>query len=155
MRALALSVVMASALFIAGCSEGPQGPAGAAGPKGDTGAQGPVGPAGPPGPAGIAGPPGPAGVAGKDGAAGPQGPAGPQGARGEAGAAGTSAGISLRLVQLGSADCSGSGCKVACNADEVIASAVCTADTPVQPIVQASSAQCGPATGMHAICAKK
>ncbi len=61
---------------------------------------------------------------------------------------GANAGVTLRLVQMGSADCSGSGCKIACNADEVIASAVCAADTPVPPIVQASSAQCGPATGM-------
>ncbi|MDP2409498.1 MAG: hypothetical protein Q8M26_04335 [Pseudolabrys sp.] len=108
---------------------------------------------GPQGPAGPRGEPGPQGPAGPQGARGEAGAAGPKGDKGEPGEAGKS--IALRLVQLGANDCGANGCKVACNADEVIASAVCAADAPVQPVIQASSAQCGPAKGMNAICVKK
>jgi len=57
-------LVLAVAVTLAACTEGPRGP------------QGPAGPAGPAGPEGAAGP---AGAAGADGAAGAQGPVGPAG----------------------------------------------------------------------------
>jgi hypothetical protein len=60
----------------------------------------------------------------------------------------------LRVVTLSATACHG-GCTITCKPDEVIASAVCAADTAVQPVVQASSAKCGPAKGMNAICAQK
>jgi hypothetical protein len=102
---------------------------------------------GPKGPAGARGPQGEAGLAGE------RGPAGPQGPKGEQGAPGASAG--LRTVTLAASECSAGGCTVTCKADEVIASAVCVADTPVQPTIQASSAKCGASQGMNAICAHK
>jgi hypothetical protein len=132
MRILTIPALMATAFLLAGCFEGPQGPAGpqgARGPAGDTGDRGPAGPAGPKGEAGIAGP------------------------KGDQGAPGASAG--LRIVTLGASDCSAGDCTVTCDAGEVIASAVCISDTPVQPVVQASAAKCGPAQGMNAICARK
>jgi len=58
-------------------------------------------------------------------------------------------------VRLGESDCSTSGCTATCNADEAIVSAVCVADTPLQPQVQETSAKCGPAKGINAICARK
>ena len=138
MRILTIPALMATAFLLAGCFEGPQGPIGpqgSRGPAGDTGDRGPAGPAGPKGEAGIAGP---------KGEPGPKGDQGPPGAS-----------TGLRIVTLGASDCSAGGCTVTCDAGEIIASAVCAADTPVQPVVQASSAKCGPAQGMNAICARK
>ena len=137
MRILTPAALIAAAFLLAGCFEGPQGPAGAQGAKGD------------PGPAGVAGP---AGAAGPAGVAGPAGPAGPKGDKGDAGAAGDS---KLRVIALGASDCSANGCTVTCEANEVIASAVCAGDTPMQPTVAATSAKCGPAKAMNAICARK
>jgi hypothetical protein len=57
---MALVVLLAAAL-VAGCSQGPQGPAGQ---QGDAGPQGPPGQTGPAGPQGPPGPPGPAGATG-------------------------------------------------------------------------------------------
>jgi len=141
MRILTIPALMATAFLLAGCFEGPQGPIGpqgSRGPAGDTGDRGPAGPAGP------AGPKGEAGIAGPKGDPGPKGDQGPPGAI-----------AGLRIVTLGASDCSAGGCTVTCDAAEVIASAVCIADTPVQPVVQASSAKCGPANGMNTICARK
>jgi Collagen triple helix repeat (20 copies) len=135
MRILTIPALIATAFLLAGCFEGPQGPIGPPGARGPEGDAGAAGPAGPKGEAGIAG------------------PKGEPGPKGDQGAPGASAG--LRIVILGASDCSAGGCTVTCNADEVIASAVCAADTPVQPAVQASSAKCGPAQGMNAICARK
>jgi len=135
MRILTIPALIATAFLLAGCFEGPQGPSGPPGARGPEGDAGAAGPAGPKGEAGIAG------------------PKGDPGPKGDQGAPGASAG--LRIVTLGAPDCSADGCTVTCNADEVIASAVCAADTPVQPVVQASSAKCGPAQGMNAICARK
>ncbi len=132
MRILTIPALMATAFLLAGCFEGPQGPAGPQGMRGqvgDTGDRGPAGSAGPKGEAGIAGP------------------------KGDQGPPGASAG--LRIVTLDALECSAGGCTVTCDAGEVIASAVCAADTPVLPVVQASSAKCGPAQGMNAICARK
>jgi hypothetical protein len=134
MRLLMTTALIATAFLLAGCFEGPQGPAGPPGPKGEAGAAGQAGAAGA---AGVAGP------------AGPKGDRGPQGEQGPPGAA-----AGLRVVTLAASDCSASGCSVTCNAGEVIASAVCAADAPLQPVVQASTARCGPAKGMTAICAK-
>jgi len=140
MRIWTTSALIAAAFLLAGCFEGPQGTAGAQGPRGEAGATGEKGPAGPQGPAGPAGPAGPKGEAGAAGPKGEQGPPGP------------SAG--LRVVTLSAAACHG-GCTITCKPDEIIASAVCAADTSVLPVVQASSAKCGPAKGMNAICAHK
>jgi hypothetical protein len=91
---------------------GPQGPSGPAGPAG---ALGPPGPQGPAGPAGALGPPGPQGPVGA-GAPGPQGPAGPPGPPGPKGDPGQAS--ALRYVE---------GSAIACNAGEILVSAVGTA----------------------------
>ncbi|MFN3657918.1 MAG: hypothetical protein ACK4UO_11745 [Pseudolabrys sp.] len=152
MRILTPAALVAAALLLAGCFEGPQGPAGPAGAKGDTGVAGPAGPVGPAGPKGDTGAAGPAGPAGVAGPAGPSGPAGPKGDKGDAGAAGDSR---LRVIALGAGDCGTNGCSVTCNAGEVIASAVCVADSPLAPTLEASAAKCGPAKAMHALCARR
>jgi hypothetical protein len=140
MRILTSAALIAAAFLLAGCFEGPQGPAGPAGPKGEAGAAGAQGPKGD---TGMAGPAGPKGDKGDKGDPGP---------KGEPGAAGDNR---LRVVALGLAECGTTGCTVTCNANEVIVSALCAADTPTQPQVQASSAKCGPARAMNAICARK
>jgi hypothetical protein len=166
MRILTVAALFAAAFLLAGCFEGQQGPAGPAGAKGDAGLAGPPGPAGSPGPKGDPGPGGPrgdAGLAGPKGDAGPTGPkgdAGPAGAKGDAGPKGEQgpagpASPGLRAISLAASDCSASGCTATCGADEIVVSAVCVADTPVQPQVQASSAKCGPVQGMNALCAHK
>jgi hypothetical protein len=137
MRIVTASALVAAAFLLAGCFEGPQGPAGPAGAKGESGAPG------------LAGSPGPKGDAGP---AGPKGDKGDAGAKGDAGPAGDN---KLRVIALGAGDCGASGCTVTCNAGEVIASAVCAADTPLAPTLEASSAKCGPAKAMNAICARK
>jgi hypothetical protein len=58
---LAIALLAAVSISVAGCGKGPQGDAGPAGPQGPKGDAGPVGPVGPPGPQGTAGPVGPAG----------------------------------------------------------------------------------------------
>lgn len=96
------------------------------------GRQGPQGPAGPPGPKGEAGP---AGVQGPRGEMGPQGPAGPPGPKGDPGPAGPPGTPGLRIVTSKEA--------VACNADELLVSLVCSAGAP-------DGARCpgGEATGL-------
>ena len=141
MRILTIPALMATAFLLAGCFEGPQGlagPQGARGHAGEPGDRGPMGPAGP------------AGSKGDAGIAGPKGDPGP---KGDQGSPGPNAG--LRVVTLDASECSAGGCTVTCDAGEVIASAVCASDTPVLPVVQPSSAKCGPAQGMNAICARK
>ena len=59
------------------------------------------------------------------------------------------------MIALGAGDCGTNGCTVTCEAGEVLASAVCAADTPLQPTITATSAKCGPAKAMNAICARK
>lgn len=140
MRIVTASALVATAFLLAGCFEGPQGPAGPAGPKGDSGVPG------------LAGSPGPKGDTGPAGAAGPKGDKGDAGAKGDKGEPGDS---KLRVIALGVGDCGASGCTVTCEAGEVIASAVCAADTPLAPTIEASSAKCGPAKAMNAICARK
>jgi len=140
MRILTASALIATAFLLAGCFEGPQGPAGPAGAKGDSG------------PAGMAGPPGKAGPMGPAGPAGPKGDKGDPGPKGDAGPAGDG---KLRVIALGANDCSANGCTVTCEAGEVIASAVCAADTATIPTIAATSAKCGPAKAMNAICARK
>lgn len=143
MRLWTAVALIATAFLLAGCFEGPQGPAGQPGAKGDTG------------PAGMAGPPGPAGAAGAAGAAGPVGPKGDKGDPGPKGDKGDTGDSKVRVIALGANECSANGCTVTCEANEVIASAVCAADTPIQPTIAATSAKCGPAKAMTAICARK
>jgi len=143
MRILTSAALIAAALLLTGCFEGKQGPAG---PKGDAGVAGPAGTKGDAGPAGAAGAAGPAGPAG---VAGPAGPAGPKGDKGDAGDG------RLRVITLGGGDCAANGCAVTCNAGEVIASAVCVADSPLAPTLELAAAKCGPAKAMNAICARK
>lgn len=128
MRFFTPLVLATGALLLAGCSEpapGPAGPQGAQGPQGPRGEAGPQGPAGPPGERGPAGPrgepgsPGPAGIAGVPGERGPAGPPGPEGKQGERGPAGPG-GQQLRVVR-------GTGAQ-ACNAGEIVVSAVCTGE---------------------------
>lgn len=61
MRASLAIAALLAAVSLAGCFEGPAGPAG---PQGDTGPQGPPGVKGDAGPPGSAGPPGPTGASG-------------------------------------------------------------------------------------------
>lgn len=142
MRILTAAALAATAFLLAGCFEGPQGPPGPTGPKGDSGVPGMMGSAGPAGPKGDAG------------AKGDKGEPGAKGDKGEAGPAGAPDN-KLRVIALGADECSASGCTVTCQAGEVIASAVCAADSPLQPTIEASTAKCGPAKAMNAICAKK
>jgi Collagen triple helix repeat (20 copies) len=128
--------------------QGPPGPAGAVGPKGEQGPpgpqgskgeQGPPGPqgqrgdlgqAGPPGPPGPQGPPGEKGDKGEQGQAGPPGPPGEKGAPGETGPAGataTTAPANFHVVRQDS--CDSSGCSLACNAGETLASVTCLQGT--------------------------
>src|SRR4051794_41146566 len=63
----------------------------------------------------------------------------------------------LRAQKLGPEFCE-TGCGILCGNWETIASAVCIADTPMQPHVKSSddgkwtSARCGPSKGMAVIC---
>lgn len=139
MRILTAAALAATAFLLAGCFEGPQGPPGPTGPKGDSGVPGMMGSAGPAGPKGDPGP------------KGDKGDPGPKGDKGEPGVADNK----LRVIALGADECGANGCAVTCQADEVIASAVCAADSPLQPTIEASAAKCGPAKAMNAICAKK
>lgn len=142
MRILTAAALAATAFLLAGCFEGPQGPAGPTGPKGDSGVPGMMGSAGPAGPKGDTGPKGDKGDPGAKGDKGDPGPAG-------------AADNKLRVIALGADQCGANGCAVTCEAGEVIASAVCAAENPLQPTIEASSAKCGPAKAMNAICAKK
>ena len=85
---------------------------------------------------------------------GDKGDPGPKGDKGDPGPAGN-ANNQLRVIALGVDQCGTSGCTVTCEAGEVIASAVCAADSPLQPTIEASAAKCGPAKAMNAICARK
>lgn len=140
MRILTAAALVATAFLLAGCFEGPQGPAGPAGAKGDAGIPGLAGSTGPKGDAGPAGP------------KGDKGDPGPKGDKGDPGAAGDN---KLRVIALGADACSAGGCTVTCEATEVVVSAVCVADSPLQPTIDVSSAKCGAAKTMNAICAKK
>jgi len=100
MRTIAITLMIAGSLALAGCSKDP-------GPKGDPG---PQGPAGPQGAQGVQGVPGAQGAAG---AQGPQGPQGAPGAKGDKGDAGTV----IRAVQADGA--------VACDSSETLVSVFC------------------------------
>ena len=139
MRILTPAALIAAAFLLAGCFEGPQGPAGAARGQGR------------PRP-GRSGRTGRCSRTRRPSRLRPGRPAGPKGDKGDAGAATDS---KLRVIALGASDCSANGCTVTCEANEVIASAVCAGDTPMQPTVAATSAKCGPAKAMNAICARK
>lgn len=103
MRVATIALACLLSFTLAGCFEGPQGPAGAKGEQGAAGSPGPAGPAGPPGPKGEAGPAGPAGLAGPAAAAGTK----------------------LRVLtgQPG----------IACDADETLIGAYCVGPTPRTP----------------------
>jgi hypothetical protein len=127
MRFPTVIVLLASAVTLAGCFEGP---------KGDKGDQGPPGPQGNSGPQG---PVGPQGAQGLQGAQGPQGPQGPQGAKGDAGAPGTS-GVNFRIVraETGSASCA---------PDEMIISATCLSQGGIYgaaPATNQNNVSCNP-----------
>ncbi|WAC29087.1 hypothetical protein [Ancylobacter sp. SL191] len=113
MRSFKLLLVVALALPLAACFEGPAGPPGPAGAKGDAGAPGVAGPAGPAGPAGAPGPAGPAGAAG---VAGPAGPAGPAGAAGTPGSA---------QIAVRASDCPAAGCVASCDTGESVIGGYC------------------------------
>jgi hypothetical protein len=139
MRRLLLTPVLASAVALAGCGRGPegpqgpqgmggpqgqQGPSGPQGPKGDAGPPGPQGPkgeAGPPGPRGEPGPPGPQGVPGPQGEAGLAGPQGPQGLKGDKGDKGNPGESGSKIRRI---DCGSGGCPDGCAADEIAISAL-------------------------------
>ena len=143
------SAMLIVALGLSACTgpAGPQGskgdpgvagPQGLVGPKGEAGTEGPVGPLGPKGDSGVAGPQGPKGDTGPVGPAGPKGDAGPAGA-----------GSAIRVI----AD----QAKAACEADEVMISAYCSADGSTLHINGTSGASCeGPSdTKAVVACVKK
>jgi hypothetical protein len=130
-----LAAASISMLVLAGCGQGPEGPQGPIGPQGQQGPLGPQGPqgaAGPPGPKGDpgargeAGPPGPQGIPGPQGAAGPVGPQGPQGAKGDKGEKGDP-GANAPMIRR--VDCAAGGCPDGCDAEEIVISAFCSANT--------------------------
>ncbi len=136
MRISTMTVALLGILVLAGCSQGPPGAKGDQGPPGPQGAKGEQGLPGPQGPQGANGDQGPPGAQGAKGEQGPPGPQGPQGPKGEqgvqgpagpggqAGPAGPPASAGLRLVRQDS--CGGdSGCNLACNQDEMLASVTC------------------------------
>jgi Collagen triple helix repeat (20 copies) len=141
MRKSAAFVVLALALFVSACGQGPQGPKGEQGPPGPQGAKGDQGPAGPPG---VTGPKGEQGQAGPPGPQGEQGPPGPQGAKGDQGPPGSPGlpgakgekGDKGEQIASGAASpglhfvrrdtCEGSSnCNLACDAGESLGSVTC------------------------------
>jgi len=142
MRIVTAAALAATAFLLAGCFEGPQGPPGPVGAKGEAGMPG------------MAGAAGPAGAKGDPGPKGDKGDPGPKGDKGDPGPAGT-ADNKLRVIAIGADQCGASGCSVTCEAGEVIASAVCVAESPVPAVIEVSAAKCGSAKAMNAICAKK
>jgi hypothetical protein len=111
--------------------QGLPGPAGVTGPKGEQGLAGPVGPKGeqgPPGPQGPKGDQGPPGQAGLQGAKGEKGDKGDKGEKGEQGEgeAGSAPAASAGLHVIRQESCgSGSGCSLACDTGETLASVTC------------------------------
>ena len=126
MRALSIALVILASISLAGCFEGPTGPAGQAGP---------AGPAGPKGDKGDTGDKGAVGQAGPAGAAGPMGAAGPAGA----------AGTALRAVK-GQANAS-------CGAGETMIAAYCSEGDKAPSMSAAGAACIAPAT-VVVTCAK-
>lgn len=127
MRASMTVLGLIAAFALAGCFEGPQGPAGPPGPQGQAGAAGPSGAPGP------AGPPGPAGA---------QGPAGPPGPAGSAG---------LHVMRQDA--CSNSSCQFICSPGETLVSVTCPGATI---IMDNSGATCSNTPGPAlALCVKE
>jgi hypothetical protein len=132
-----LLIALASMLLLTGYFEGPQGPSGQAGPTGPQGPQGTPGQRGADGTRGELGPIGPQGPQGLPGVPGPKGDRGEQGPPGTA---------SIRLVQE-------SGDALACRADEVLASVLCS-DGAAAAISERRNAKCPAASGVVGICMK-
>jgi hypothetical protein len=136
MRVSIAVVAVLAAFSLAGCFEGPQGPAGPQGAAGPPGPQGETGAAGPVGPTGATGPPGPAGVVG---------PAGPSGLGG-----------SLGLRAITQETC-GKACELACGPGEKLVSVTCpggliSVGKAVDPETATCSNSSGPAL---ALCIKR
>jgi hypothetical protein len=148
-RFIALAVVLIS-LSMTACERGPLGPAGpqgVSGPQGPVGPQGPAGPAGPAGPegkAGLQGPAGPQGVRGEPGPPGPRAPKCEQGPAGPPGAAGAAA--NLRAFDA-------TGERFACEANEVIVSAICKGGSG-GPTLQDGTVRCAGSSGIAGLCVR-
>lgn len=122
MRATISLFVVATALAVAACSPGQQGPKGeqgSAGPQGAKGEQGPPGPQGAKGEQGIPGPQGPRGPKGEQGPPGPAGLAGPPGPPGSSG---------LRALKRDRCDTSAK-CDLECSPGEKLVSVTCPGGT--------------------------
>lgn len=138
--------------------QGPPGPAGAAGPKGEPGTkgdQGPRGEQGPKGEAGMAGPPGPGGPkgeAGPKGEPGSKGEAGAPGAPGPKGEAPRASAAPFRVVRAQS--CGESGCTLACETGEVLASATCLKGAGASLTSEREGTCPADSGGMVGICAR-
>jgi hypothetical protein len=105
---------------------GDKGETGPAGPQGVAGLPGPQGPKGEPGPRGETGPKGEAGPRGEAGPKGPAGERGPAGQKGEAGQAALAAAAPASPFRVVRQDtCPASGCSIACESTEILASALC------------------------------
>jgi hypothetical protein len=150
-----LWILLIAILILSGCERtpgpaGPAGPQGVSGPQGPAGGQGPPGPPGPAGPqgeAGLQGPAGPQGVRGETGPPGAPGPKGEPGPPGSAGPAGPAANVSLRSFDV-------NGDSFACEANEVLVSAICK-DAGGPPILQGATARCAGAAGIVGLCMRK
>jgi hypothetical protein len=145
MRVSIAVVAVLAAFSLAGCFEGPQGPAGPQGAAGPPGPQGETGAVGPVGPTGATGPPGPAGVVGPPGPPGPAGPAEPSGLGG-----------SLGLRAITQETC-GKACELACGPGEKLVSVTCPGGLirigkAVDPETATCSNSSGPAL---ALCIKR
>jgi hypothetical protein len=133
--------------------QGAPGPPGPMGPQGDAGLQGPAGPQGmrgEAGPAGAVGPPGPKGDPGEmgpPGEAGPAGPTGDTGDTGQVGPPGPPGNSNLRAFDMG-------GESAACEADEVLVSAICKARSGA-PILQDGKVICSGASGIVGLCMRR
>ena len=162
-------VIALTLLLLAGCDrgpaptgpQGPAGPQGVAGPQGSAGPQGPggqLGPAGPQGEAGLQGPSGPQGQRGETGPAGPPGPAGergeigPAGPPGQVGQAGQAGPAAVGISNLRSFDVTGE--TVACQATEVLVSALCKSGAGT-PVLEGDTARCAGASGIVGLCMRR
>ena len=127
-------LIITTAIFLAGCGQGPQGE------KGDPG---PTGPTGPPG------------AKGDIGSAGPRGPVGPPGPQGPAGMAAPPGSAPFRVVR---SSCEAAACAVQCNEGEIIITAWCGAARNAVAFLSERAASCrerGAANNPAvAICAK-
>src|ERR1022692_4616085 len=165
MRVSIAIIALVGAVWLAGCSPGPQkGEQGPPGPQGAKGEQGPPGQQGPQGAKGEPGAPGQQGPQGAKGEPGASGQQGPQGAKGEPGApapsgpagqADATGSAGLHVVRQDACD-SASKCDLACSAGETLASVICPGGTvAISKNGEVETASCSNSAGpVLALCVR-